>query len=98
MPNINVTYQEMETAANQLQNAHSEIDNQLTKARGDIEQLVTGGFVTEQASGAFQEQFEKFLQGATQCVSALDSLAQFLRHAANAMQETDTGLANQIRG
>lgn len=98
MANLNVTYQEMESAALQLQNGHTDIDTQLNSMKGYIEQLVSSGFVTDQASVAFNEQFTQFWQGANQCIDALDSLAGFLRQAATAMSETDTGLANQIRG
>ena len=98
MANINVTYQEMETAANQLATGHGDIDTQLGNMKNQIELLVSGGFVTDQASVAFDDQFKNFWTGATQCIDALDSLAGFLRQAANAMRETDSGLANQIRG
>lgn len=53
---------------------------------------------TGQAATAFTEQFQKWDTGAQQVVEALDGLGQFLEAAANAIEDTDTSLANQIQG
>ena len=66
------------------------------KAR--IEGLVTNGFVTDQASGAFNEMYQNFTTSASNTISSLDGIAQGLRSMANAMRETDTQMANQVRG
>lgn len=98
MANLHVTYADMETAANQLDAGHGDIDQKLNDLKSYIENLVTDGYVTEQSSVAFSEQFNQFWTGANQCIDALDGLRDFLRKAAQAMRDTDTGLANAIRG
>lgn len=98
MANLHVTYADLENARTQLQNGHQEIDEKLTGLRNYIDNLVSEGYVTDQSSVAFQEQFHQFLTGADQCIGALDGMGTFLQKAAQAMQETDTGLANAIRG
>ncbi|GEN80487.1 WXG100 family type VII secretion target [Actinotalea fermentans] len=98
MANINVTYQDLEDAAGRLQNGQSELTNKLDELKAFIDSLVSGGFVTEQASVAFQEKYGEFTSGATQVVGSLEGLSSFLRQTANVMRDTDTGLAQAIRG
>jgi len=98
MANMNVTYSEMQSEASALRSGQQEIVGQLNALRSRINNLVTNGFVTDSASGAFQQMYENFNSGATQTISALDQIAATLEGIANALQETDQTLARQIGG
>ncbi|HQA13597.1 MAG TPA: WXG100 family type VII secretion target [Ornithinibacter sp.] len=96
MANMNVTYADMQTEATSLRNGQQEITNQLNALRNRINNLVTNGFVTDSASGAFQHMYENFNNGATQTISALDQIAGTLESMAKTLQETDQQLASSI--
>lgn len=96
MANMNVTYSEMQSEASALRNGQQEIITQLNSLRNRINNLVTNGFVTDSASGAFQQMYDNFNNGATQTINALDQIASTLEGIANALQETDQALARQI--
>ena len=96
MANINVSYQEMLNEAGALRAGREQITQQLTTLRNRINNLVSNGFVTDSASGAFNQSYEQFNQGATATISALDNLAGALTAAANTLQQTDQALAQQF--
>ncbi|MCL2470128.1 MAG: WXG100 family type VII secretion target [Propionibacteriaceae bacterium] len=93
MANVNVTYEEMTAAANRLMTGEQDITTQLNELKSYIGNLVSSGFVTDQASVKFNETYTNFTTSATQTIGALDGLAQYLTQAAQAMQETDSQLA-----
>lgn len=96
MANLNVTFGDMQNEASALRNGQSEITNQLNSLRNRINNLVTSGFVTDSASGAFQQMYENFNNGATQTISALEQIAATLENMARTLQETDQALARQV--
>lgn len=98
MANINVTFQELQDAAVRLTNGQQELTSKLDELKAFIGNLVSGGFVTDQASVAFNEKYTEFTTGATQTVGALEGLSSFLSQTASVMQETDSSLAQAIRG
>ncbi|MXG90896.1 WXG100 family type VII secretion target [Nocardioides flavescens] len=97
MPNMNVTFAEMQDAANRLRNGKEELIAKLEELSSQIDNLVSSGFVTDTASGAYSEKFHEFKTGATTVVGSLDGLSSFLDGAASALQTADQDLANQIR-
>lgn len=97
MANIHLTYADMNNAASQLGSGQQDLESKLQELRAMIDNLVSEGYVTDQSSVAFQEQFTQFTTNATGCVGALEGMAQFLRSAAQTMEQTDTSLANAIR-
>ncbi|WP_062200704.1 WXG100 family type VII secretion target [Demequina salsinemoris] len=98
MANITVTYDELRTAADQLLSGQSDIDARLAELKAFIDSLVSGGYVTSASSGAFHEQYTAFTTASHQTISALEGLSQFLRGAADTLQQTDEALASAIRG
>lgn len=96
MVNLNVSYEDMRQQAHSLRTGQQEITDKLNVLRTQINNLVSSGFVTDQASGAFNASYEQFNHGATQTVSALDQLAGNLENMANTLQETDAQLAQQM--
>jgi WXG100 family type VII secretion target len=93
MANVNVTFDEMETAAGQLKAGREEIVTKLNLLQTQIQNLVNSGFVTDQASGAFQATFDKFTYGAKTTIDSLDNLSQFLTGSAGAMRDLDSQIA-----
>jgi WXG100 family type VII secretion target len=97
MANLNVTYQEMNDVAQQLDIGKQELNDVLTRLSGVINNLVASGFQTELASGAFSQTYEDFTSGTTKAIGGLDGLSLFLKKAAEAMASTDAELAKAIQ-
>lgn len=98
MANINVTYDEMRNAATYLVAGKDEVQTKLAELKSYIENLVSSGFVTDQASGAFNETYTQFTTNATEVIENLTNLGNYLTGAAEQMQSTDEALAAQARG
>ena len=96
MANVNVTYDELEQAANYLNSGKDDLTGKLSDLQSYISNLISSGFVTDAASVRFGETYQEFTAGATQAVSALEGLGQFLRSAAQTLRETDQGLAANL--
>lgn len=97
MANLNVTYEEMHGKASELRAGKDQIEGELTSLANRINELVTSGFVTDSASGAFQEMYTEYTTSAKNTIAALDQIASTLSQMATTMQETDQAMANQIR-
>jgi WXG100 family type VII secretion target len=87
----------MEAAARQLQSGEQEILSVLNKLKALVAELVAAGFVTDQASKAFEASYEEFTRGATQAIEGLTGMSNYLTAAAKAYAETDSSLAKAIR-
>src|SRR5690606_41887594 len=98
MANVNVTYDEMNSAAGRLRTGQQTLTDALNDLKRQVDELVSGGFVTDQASGAFQTTYEQFTTASTQAVSAIDGLAGFPESAATPLAEGDSSLAKAIQG
>ena len=98
MTNLNVSYAQMNDEAAALTAGKEEITGQLQALQSRISNLISSGFVTDSASGAFHASYENFTQSATSVVSNLDNMAGMLRQIASTLQETDQALAQQMRG
>ncbi len=94
MPNINVTYGDMNDAASKLRSGKDELDSRLTQLKSMVDNLVTTGFITDAASPAFQQVYTEFNQGVTQTIQGLDGISAYLDKAVTAMQDMDHQLAN----
>jgi len=97
MSNINVSYDSIDSAAGQLDTGRENLTQQIEALNRLIEDLVSNGFVTSSASGAYQETFQQYSNGAKQTISGLEGLANFLRKTTEAMRATDEGIANSLR-
>lgn len=98
MAGLQVTYGEMHSTAARLTNGEAELKTKLTELQGIVSNLVSEGFRTDQASGAFKESYDKFTTGAQSAVAGIDGMVTFLNKAAEAMQQMDQGLAQGISG
>lgn len=90
MADVSVTYQEMESVAQQLTSGYEEISGMLTQLRGRVDQLVQGGFVTDISSKKFEDAYTEFNSGVTHTLEGLQEMSQFLVATANKYREIDT--------
>jgi WXG100 family type VII secretion target len=93
VPNVNVTYDEMQSAARQLQAARQRIEDDLRAARRLVDNLVAAGYVTDRSSRQFQASYTEFDTGATRMMEGLGEMSQYLTTAAQAFGDTDVQLA-----
>jgi WXG100 family type VII secretion target len=97
MANVNVTYQEMESAATRLLAGRVEIEGQLSGLQRQVELLVSTGYVTDASSGAFLDSYNSFTAGVLQAVEGLNGMAGYLNAAAGTFRDTDQQLASAAR-
>lgn len=98
MANLNVSYSDITDAANRLRTGQDDITSKLNELKSFIASLISSGFVTDQASVAFGETYEKFTTSATNVVSSLTDLSNYLSKTASTLQDTDSQLAAGLRG
>ena len=96
MANLNVTYDQMQSAATRLRNGQKDLESKAQRAALTRPALVQNGFTTSRASGAFDSSYQEFTQGATRTVQGIDGMADYLNKAAQALQQTDEQLAQSI--
>lgn len=96
MPDVNVTYEQMESAARQLTAGHEEITGQLSRLKSLVDELVTSGFVTDVASKAFEEAYTEFNNGITQTIEGLDVMSRYLTTAAERFREVDSSTTIRV--
>jgi WXG100 family type VII secretion target len=96
MPNINVTYQEMRDASNKLNSGKEEILSKLQELRSMVSHLVADGYVTDKSSKRFDESYTEFNDGITKAAEGLQGMGEYLKSAADAMEQTDEQLATAI--
>ncbi len=97
VPNVNVTYAEMQAAARQLQAGEQTIEGDLSRLRRLVDNLVAGGYVTGASSAQFEASYAQFSTGATKMIQGLTGMAQYLDAAVKAFGQTDTQLAASLR-
>lgn len=98
MVNLHVSYEQLTNEATGLDTSREDINSQLNQLRTRIQNLTSGGFVTDAASVRYNQSFEQFTLGATQTIDALADLANMLRQTATTLQDTDQQLAQQMGG
>lgn len=98
MPNVNVTYQDMRDAGTRLRNGKNDMEQQLNALKRTVDALVTGGYVTDRSSVAFQTSYDEFNKGITETLRGLEGMSTYLDKAASAFQDADQQLANSLRG
>ena len=96
MSNVNVTYEDMESAAGRLVAGQHEIDSQLAHLKSMIDQLVSSGYVTDASSKQFHSSYEEFNHGAKNVIEGLQGMGSFLKTSASTFKEADTRLARAL--
>ncbi|MGH3802848.1 MAG: WXG100 family type VII secretion target [Pseudonocardiaceae bacterium] len=96
MANVAVTYEEMRSAGRQLQAGKNDIETRLSQLKSQVDQLVAGGYVTDASSKQFQTSYEEFDKGARQTIEGLEGMNSYLNSAADAFEQTDQQLSQQL--
>ncbi len=97
MPNVNVTYAEMQAAARQLQAGEQTIESDLARLKHLVDNLVAGGYVTDASSKGFEASYAQFHTGASKMIQGLTGMGQYLDAAVRAFHDTDTQLAASLK-
>lgn len=97
MANVNVTYEEMRSAANKLKAGQAEVEGTLDQLKALVAELVSGGYVTDKSSKAFESSYEDFNSGAREMIEGLTGMGEYLTKAAQALEDTDEQLAQALR-
>jgi len=87
VPDVKVTYAEMQAAARQLQAGEQTIEGDLSRLRRLVDNLVAGGHVTDASSRQFEASYAQFSTGATEMIQSLTEMAQYLDAAVKAFCE-----------
>ncbi|RKN07881.1 WXG100 family type VII secretion target [Streptomyces radicis] len=98
MADIDVTYDDMREAGDRLISEYELMDQKLDELQSYIDGLLAAGYTTSRSSGAFDDSYREFTQGAKKVLEGLQGMGNFLKTAAQAMEDTDTGLESSIRG
>jgi WXG100 family type VII secretion target len=96
MANVNVTYEEMRAAGKQLQAGKNDIESRLGQLKNQVQQLVGGGYVTDASSKQFEASYEEFTKGALKMIDGLEGMNSYLHSAADAFQQADQQLSQQL--
>jgi len=96
MADLNVTYDQMQVASTRLRAGQADLEAKLTELRDIVGQLISDGFATSAASGAFDASSEQFTAGAKTTIGGIEGMAQFLDSAAAALQSVDEQLAGRL--
>ena len=97
MADFTVSYAGLEEAASQLDVGRDNLEQQIESLNRLIKDLVSDGFVTSSASGAYHEAFLQYSNGAKLTIAKLEEFAKFLRNAMDVIRETDEQLAQRFR-
>jgi WXG100 family type VII secretion target len=98
MANLNVTYDDLRDTAQRLIAGKDDLHQKLAELSNLVQTLTANGFQAEHSSAAYRDSFEQFTTGTRQAIDGLDGLSKFLVSAADALQQTDEGLASAIQG
>ncbi|MGH8918608.1 MAG: WXG100 family type VII secretion target, partial [Actinomycetes bacterium] len=97
-PSVHVEYEQLQSTASQLKNGRQEMEAQLGRLKSLIDSLVAGGFVTERASGRFQQSYDQWNSGARNVVAGLEGMSSFLNTAIAQHQQLDQQLSQSTGG
>ncbi|MGQ0777445.1 MAG: WXG100 family type VII secretion target [Pseudonocardiales bacterium] len=93
MANVHVDYQQLQSSASQLQSGKQEIEAQLGRLKSMIDNLVSSGFVTDRASGKFQQSYEQWNSGAKNVIAGPEGMTGFLKNAISQHEQLDSQLS-----
>ena len=96
MANVNVTYEEMRTAATRLNAGREEITAKLNELQKLVNGLVNGGYVTDSSSRQFESAYTEFTSGAGRTIDGLNQMGAYLARAAETFQRADQELSNAL--
>ncbi|MBL7496587.1 WXG100 family type VII secretion target [Frankia sp. CNm7] len=92
MANVHVDYEAIRGMATTLSRIQTDMENQLTALKGQIDALVTSGFITDQASGRFQTSYTQWDTGTRQAITGLGGMSKFLSETVTQHEQLDATL------
>lgn len=98
MSNVKVSYQELQAKASEFRKHQHTIEGELDTLKGKVNELVSGGFVTDSASGQFEQSYQDLKKGLNEALQGLDGLAGYLEKAAQTFQNVDQELSKALKG
>jgi WXG100 family type VII secretion target len=96
MPDVNVTYADMQNAATRMTSTYEEMTSQLGSLRTMVDDLVENGFKTDVASGSFHEAYTEFNQGVLQTLEGLQHMSTYLVKTAQQFEEVDRSMTIRV--
>jgi WXG100 family type VII secretion target len=93
---LKVTSEQVRAVSSQLASGKADVEQQLSSMEGQVKGLVDADW-TGAASDAFRDLWDKWHTGAAQLRDALDGISQMLGQTAQAYQDTEDQLAQQMR-
>ncbi|MEV0622954.1 WXG100 family type VII secretion target [Nonomuraea sp. NPDC050404] len=88
-----LSFPQVENSATRLNKEKEDIESRLIQLKSMIDQLVASDFVTERASGKFQQDYDQWNNGARQVMQGLEGMSQFLKTAIAKHRELDASLS-----
>jgi len=98
MANVHVDYQQLQSSAAQLKTGQQEVESQLARLKSNIDNLVSSGFVTDQASTKFQQSYDQWNTGAKNVIAGLEGMTSFLNRAIQQHEQLDAQLGQSTGG
>ncbi len=89
MSDIAISHERMEAEATNLANTKNSLEQDLTTLQNKIQQLVSDGFVTKDASKSFGEAHDRWTTAAKNCVGELENMSKYLFKASEAFGSVD---------
>jgi WXG100 family type VII secretion target len=93
---LKVTSEQLRAVSSQLASGKADVEQQLASMEGQVRGLVDADW-TGAASDAFRDLWDKWHSGAAQLRDALEGISQMLGQTAQAYQDTEDQLAQQMR-
>lgn len=84
------------SAARDMRSKAQAAQDQFTATRNRLTELSSS--FKGRTADSFAEKFDEWHSSATKLLDALNGLSEFLDGAANAIEETDTTIANKLKG
>jgi len=98
MANVHVDYEALRSTASRLTAGQQEMETQLAQLKGLIDNLVASGFITDQASGKFQQSYHQWDTGTRNAIAGLAGMAGFLNAAVAQHEQLDSTLTQSTGG
>lgn len=93
--NVQVSYEHLRSSGKKLKQGQDDLEQKLKHLKKIVDDLVQTGFVTDQASGKFQEHYEQWNKGAKNAVAGLEGMSKFLHTAVEKHEGLDQDLSKQ---
>ena len=86
---VHVDHTALADQAKRLAQAKNELEGKLSEIKGQIEELVNGGFSTQSASDSFREAAARWDTAARATISELEQMGLYLGKASAAFADVD---------